>query len=166
MIRTTAAFFALMSLSVAGPAALAETHGGAIPNNFSFYETAEFPDVQWASGRQGEPVWGMAVLAGGEGVRFVPDNGQEIHISYADIKSIRYERIVRAKEKKANEKWFQRPFAFAKGVDTIRTITLQHKAADGSMTQSVLKLDEVGASGFLRGLEIKTGLRTKRLSSL
>lgn len=164
MTRKFASLLALVPLAL-GQAAFAEEHGGAIPTNFSFYESNEFSDVQWATGREAEPVWGSVILEGAGGVRFVPDNGAEIKLAYADIKAIKYERIVKEKEKVANQKWFKKPFGFARGVETYRLITIDHRTAQGN-TVSKLRVDELSAVGIVRVLEGKTGLRTKKLSSL
>lgn len=164
MTCKSASLLAITTL-FAGSIAFAETHGGAIPNNFSFYEAAEFTDIQWVASRDASPVWGSVVLDGVNGLRFLPDNGVEVKVPYADIKSIKYDRIVKEKEKTGNQKWFQRPFAFAKGVETYRMVTIQHRSGD-AWTTSAMRVDTLNATGILRMLEIKTGLRTKRLSGL
>ena len=164
MNSKSASLFAIATL-IAGSVAFAETHGGAIPHNFSFYEAAEFNDIQWVASRDASPVWGSVVMEGTSGLRFLPDNGVEVKVAYVDIKSIKYDRIVKEKEKAANQKWFQRTFAFAKGVETYRTVTIQHRAGDG-LTTSSMRVDTQNATGILRMLEIKTGLHTKRLSRL
>ena len=153
---------AILSL---GSAALAEVHGGAIPRNLSFYDSAEFPDVQWATGREATPAWGSLVLEGADGIRFVPDNGIEVKFPYSDIQAIKYERTVKAKEKASDQKWFHRPLAFARGVETYRTITIEHNSAQGRAV-SKMRIDELNATGIIRLLEIKTGLRVKKLSNL
>ncbi len=159
-----ASLFAIATFC-AGSLAFAEVHGGAIPNNFSFYEAAEFTDIQWMAGRDAAPVWGSIVLEGTNGLRFLPDNGVEVKVSYTDIKSIKYDRVVKEKEKTGNQKWFQRPFGFAKGVETYRVVTIQHRSGDVLSTSS-MRVDTLNSTGILRMLEIKTGLRTKRLSGL
>ena len=165
MTHKAATLFALATLALA-PALSAEAlRGGAVPTNLSFYESNEFADVQWAAAREAEPVWGSLVLEGADGLRFVPDNGIEVKMAYSDIKAIRYERVVQKKEKAVDQKWYQRPFAFAKGVDTYRTITIQHRSGEGS-TSSIMRVDGLNAAGIVRVLEIKTGLRAKKLSSL
>lgn len=163
MTRTLASLLA--ATLALGLAAIAAEHGGAIPNNFSYYESPEFPDVQWATGRDGSPAWGAVVLDGTTGVRFVPDNGVEVKIPYGEIRAIKYERVVKEKEKSGNTKWFQKPFGFARSVDTYRTVTLEHQNGNGR-TISKLRVDELNAVGILRVLEIKTGLRAKKLSTL
>jgi hypothetical protein len=164
MILKTTSLLAFAALAL-GPAAFADEHGGAIPHNFSFYESAEFPDIQWATGREAQPAWGSLVLEGADGVRFVPDNGLEVKFAYSDIKAIKYERVVKPKEKNGNQKWFQRSMAFAKGVDTYRMITIVHQGGE-SRASSTVRVDEESAAGIIRLLEIKTGLRAKRLSAI
>jgi len=127
MTRKVASLLAVLTLAL-GTAAYADVHGGAIPNNFSFYESAEFVDIQWAAGRNAEPAWGSVVLEGASGVRFVPDNGAEVKFLYSDITAIKYERVVKQKEKVSNEKWFKKPLGFARGVDTYRSITIEHNS--------------------------------------
>lgn len=163
MTHKVASLLAVVTLAL-GTAAYADEHGGAIPKNFSAYESAEFADIQWAAGRNGEPAWGSVVLEGLTGVRFVPDNGVEVKFPYSDITAIKYERIVKQKEKVANEKWFKKPLGFARGVDTYRTITIEHNGGEGR-TISTLRVDEFSSSGILLMLEMKTGLRAKKLSS-
>ena len=164
MIRKAASLLAIVTLAL-GSAAFAEVHGGAIPKNLSFYDSAEFVDVQWATGRDAAPVWGSLVLEGADGIRFVPDNGVEVKFPYTDIQAIKYERTVKAKEKRADQKWFQRPLAFARGVETYRTITLEHGSGE-SRAFSKMRIDELNATGIIRLLEIKTGLRVKKMSNL
>lgn len=164
MTRNLASLLATAALACV-PAVFAAEHGGAIPNNFSFYDSSEFADVQWAEGRDGSPAWGSVVLEGGTGVRFVPDNGAEVKIPYGQIKAIKYELVVKEKEKSANQKWFKKPLAFAKIVETYRTVTLEHSSGDGRSI-SKMRVDEETAKGMIRVLETRTGLRAKRLSAL
>ena len=164
MTRRTASLLALVVLALSAPVAFADEHGGAIPHNFSFYEAAEFPDIQWSAARDAQPAWGSLVLEGADGVRFVPDNGLEVKFPYSDVTAIKYERVVKSREKGANQKWFERPFSFAKGVDTYRTITIEHRGG-GTRVASTMRVDETSAAGIIRLLEIKTGLRAKKLSS-
>jgi len=163
MTHKVASSLAVLTLAL-GAAAYADEHGGAIPQNFSSYESSEFADIQWASERNAEPVWGSVILEGGAGVRFVPDNGAEVKFAYSDITAIKYERIVKRKEPSANQKWFKKPLGFARGVDTYRTITIERGGGEGRIV-STLRVDELSSSGILRVLELKTGLRAKRLSS-
>jgi hypothetical protein len=163
MTRKVASLLAVLTLAL-GAAAHADEHGGAIPNNFSFYESSEFADIQWATGRNAEPAWGSVVLEGASGVRFVPDNGAVVKFPYSDITAIKYERIVKQKEKVANQKWFKKPLGFTRGVDTYRAITIEHNSGEGR-TISTLRVDELSSTGILRILELKTGLRAKKLSS-
>jgi hypothetical protein len=97
-------------------------------------------------------------------VRFVPDNGAEVNFLYSDITAIKYERVVKQKEKVSNEKWFKKPLGFARGVDTYRSITIEHNSNEGRKI-STLRVDELSSAGILRILELKTGLRAKKLSS-
>lgn len=165
MIRKAVSSFLAISCLALSPAAFADEHGGAIPKGLSFYETSEFADVQWANGRQEEPVWGSVVLEGTEGVKFVPDNGVEVKFAYSEITAIKYERVVKKKDNTVASKWYQRPLAFARGVDTYRTVTIERKTGEGRKT-SVLRVDEQNATGIIQVLELKTGLKAKKLSSL
>ena len=164
MIRKAVSSFLAISCLALIPAAFAEGHGGAIPKGLSFYETSEFSDVQWASAQQEEPAWGSVILEGTEG-KFVPDNGMETKFAYSEITALKYERVVKNKEKAVATKWYQRPLAFARGVDTYRTVTIERKTSEGRKT-SVLRVDELNALGIIKVLEFKTGLRVKKLSSL
>ena len=160
----TASFLTILALAL-GSAAVGAEQGGAIPQGLSFYESTEFSDVQWATGREASnPVWGSLVLEGASNVRFVPDSGSDVLVPYSSISSIKYERVVVQKEQPKNAKWYKRTLAFAKGVDTIRTITIEHKGEEGRKL-SVLRVDDQSYVGILRMLEIKTGLRAKKLSS-
>jgi hypothetical protein len=164
MIRKAVSSFLAISCLALSPAAFSQQHGGAIPKGLSFYETSEFADVQWASAQQGEPVWGSVILEGTEG-KFVPDNGMESKFAYSEITAIKYERVVTKKDKAVANKWYQRPLAFARGVDTYRTVTIERKTSEGRKT-SVMRVDELNALGIIQVLELKTGLKAKKLSSL
>jgi hypothetical protein len=162
--RASLSFLAISLLSFA-PAAFGAEHGGAIPPGLSYFESPEFSDVQMAASREAEPVWGSLILDGTTGMRFLPDNGLETKVAYSQITAFRYERVVSKKEKLVNPKWYQRPLAFARGVDTYRTVTVEHQSAEGKKT-SILRVDALNATGIVRMLEIKTGLRVKKLSNL
>ena len=162
--KAASLFLAISVLALGQAAAFAAEHGGAIPPGLSFYESAEFADVQWAAGRAGEPVWGSVILDGVSGLRFVPDNGAEVKFPYSDITAIKYERVVKRKEQASSQKWFQKPLAFARGVDTYRTVTIERQSGEGRQT-SILRVDDQNSQGIIRVLEMKTGLRAKKLSS-
>lgn len=164
MTHKAASFLTILSLALSS-AAFGNEHGGAIPQGLSFYESTEFSDVQWSAGREGaNPAWGSLVLEGDANVRFVPDSGSDVLVPYTSITSIKYERLVLKKEEAKDAKWFKRTLAFAKGVDTIRTITIEHKTSEGKKI-SVMRVDDQSYVGILRMLEIKTGLRAKKLSA-
>lgn len=165
MKRSAAAsFLTILGLALA-PAAFGETRGGAVPTGLSHFEATEFADVQWAKGRDAaDPTWGSLVLEGDGGVHFTTDAGAEIVVPYSAIKSIKYERVVVQKEQPKNAKWYQRTLAFAKGVNTYRTVTIEHKSGQ-AREFSVMRVDDQSAFSIVRVLEIKTGLRAKKLSS-
>jgi hypothetical protein len=165
MIQKASFSFLAIGVLALAPAVFGAEHGGAIPPGLSFFEPAEFADVQFAAGREAEPVWGSLVLDGATGLRFLPDNGLEAKVAYSDITAVSYERVVSKKEKMVNPKWYQRPLAFARGVDTYRTVTVEHRSTEGKKT-SILRVDALNATGIVRMLEIKTGLRVKKLSKL
>lgn len=167
MTRKAVTFLSILTLALgAASAGFGADRGGAIPNGFSFYEANEFPDVQWAAAgaETAEGAWGSLVMEGTAGVRFVPDSGSPVTVPYTAISGIKYERVVVKKETPKNAKWHRRALAFAKGVDTYRTVTIEHNA-NGTRQSSVMRVDEASYASILRLLEIKTGLRAKKLSA-
>jgi hypothetical protein len=142
------------------------TRGGAIPQGLSYYQATEFNDVQWLikdeSGKE-QPVWGTLVFEGEGGIKFTPEEeapkfATERKIAYDWITGIKFEKQVTKKPKAASPKWYNKPFAFARGTNTAYLITLQVSDA-----KATLQVDADNYAGLVRMLEIKTGQRARRV---
>jgi hypothetical protein len=128
---------------------------GALSPNSSFYATPTYGDVTKVGTGHG---W-LAFDAKTE-VRFVPKEGEEMHIPYRAIRNLQYERTTAAAEPTVDKKGKLRIPKKLKFIPK-HQVRIQYDAPSGQET-ATLWLENHNYQNVLGTLQAKTGLSVQR----